>query len=449
MLEQVGPSRADEEQRRVVDRLRQVLDEVEEGRLGPVDVLEHDHPRSYPRERGEQSPRTPEELLDRKRLARQAERRRHARDGRGPFLLGHARLEARASRGGFVVLSDARGVAHYLGERPERDALAVRQAPAAVHSRHVRDAGRESVDEMRLPGTRVGDRRDEAALARLDRLVERRAQDGELSPATDEGAQAATDPSSGPQLSQPVRRHRLGLPLQPQRLDGIGLDRVADQPEGQLTEEDLHRRGGLLESRRRVDGVAGHHALAGAQVAGDHLARVHAGAVLEAHAPRALELVVELLERELHAPRGANRPERVVLMRARKPEHRHDRVADELLDRAPVLHEHTPHLLEVPVDDLVERLGVEPLAEHRRPLQVGEDDRHGLPHLGGGDRGRERSAAEPAQPESVRVLLAAGGAGRHATSVRPVSGARRSRRGCRCRRRAGSARGSARSRTRA
>ena len=49
--------------RRVPRPLGDVLDEVEERRLTPVDVVEDDHERTLPRERLEQSPHRPEALL--------------------------------------------------------------------------------------------------------------------------------------------------------------------------------------------------------------------------------------------------------------------------------------------------------------------------------------------------------------------------------------------------
>src|SRR5205814_8251069 len=77
---------------------------------------------------------------------------------------------------------------------------------------------------------------------------------------------------------------------------------------------------------------------------------------------------------------------------------------------------------EVAMHDLAQRLRVERLAEARRALEVGEDDRDGLADLLRPDSRRERRAAEPAEPEAVGVLLAAGGTRRHPASLRRSAG---------------------------
>ena len=91
----------------------------------------------------------------------------------------------------------------------------------------------------------------------------------------------------------------------------------------------------LLEAGGDVDRVAADEALAARGVAGDHLARVDAGARLERDPVAPLELLVELGERRAHVGRGPHRAQRVVLAHRRHAEHGHDRVADELLDRRP------------------------------------------------------------------------------------------------------------------
>ena len=69
-----------------------------------------------------------------------------------------------------------------------------------------------------------------------------------------------------------------------------------------------------------------------ARVARDDLAAVHADVVAELEPEVGTELRVQPLQRGLHVGGGADRAERVVLVPHGQPEHRHDRVADELLD---------------------------------------------------------------------------------------------------------------------
>ena len=220
---------------------------------------------------------------------------------------------------------------------------------------------------------------------------------------------------------EPVRGDRLALPLQRQRLDRVGLDRVPHEVVRQVAEEHLGRPGRLLEACRDVHGVAHDEPLAAGRVARDDLARVHARAVLEPDAPDLLELDVERRQRLLHLVRRPDGAQGVVLVELRQAEDGHDRVADELLDRPAMPLELRAHCVEVARHYLAERLGVEPLAEARRPFQVGEDDRDGLAHLLRRRRVRKRRAAEPAQAEAIRVLLATAWANLHRSSVRRLS----------------------------
>jgi hypothetical protein len=98
----------------------------------------------------------------------------------------------------------------------------------------------------------------------------------------------------------------------------------------------------------------------------------------------------------------------------RHAEHRHHRVADELLDRAAVPLERRLHSVEVARHHLPERLGIESLAELRRADDVGEDDRHDLPRLARRVRVFESSAAAAAKASVGRVLAAARRTDRHA-----------------------------------
>jgi hypothetical protein len=101
----------------------------------------------------------------------------------------------------------------------------------------------------------------------------------------------------------------------------------------------------------------------------------------------------------------------------REPEHRHDGVADVLLNRAAVSFQDRPHIVEIDIQDLAERLAVEPLAQARGALQIAEDDRHRSPDLLGHGCRRKGRAADPAQAEPIRVLLTATWAGLHGRSL--------------------------------
>ena len=106
----------------------------------------------------------------------------------------------------------------------------------------------------------------------------------------------------------------LGLALEFERLNRFDLDRVANQLVGRLADQHLAGRRGLLQPRSHVHGVAGDQPLTGRDVAGDDLARVHAGAVLQTDAVVRLEAVVDDLEGLAHLGGRPDRPKGVVLV---------------------------------------------------------------------------------------------------------------------------------------
>jgi hypothetical protein len=281
------------------------------------------------------------------------------------------------------------------------------------------DRAPELEDQPRLADARLADDRHELAAPLRDDVVVRARELLELVGAADQRRfPLSASGSVRAHRGEPVRRHALRLPLQLERLDGLNVDEVAHEPMRELAEEHLACTGGLLEPGGDVDRVAGDEPLPAGRVARDDLARVHARAVDEPDAVAALEVVVQLLERALHARRCADGSERVVLVQLGQPEDRHHRVADELLDRAAVALELGAHGVEVPRHHLAQRLRVERLPEARRAFQVGEDDRDRLPNLLVRHHRRERRPAVPAEPELRRVLLATSRANLHRGSVR-------------------------------
>ena len=138
-LEQLRPRRADQQHRRSLDPAQQVLDEVEERRLGAVDVLEDEHDWLLGGERLEQAPGGPEELVDRPgRVAR--ERAKPFGDGLTVFGAGERAVQA-------VVAERAQN----LDERPEGDAVAVGEAAARQHAGAVCDRCTSSSVRRVLP----------------------------------------------------------------------------------------------------------------------------------------------------------------------------------------------------------------------------------------------------------------------------------------------------------
>jgi hypothetical protein len=102
----------------------------------------------------------------------------------------------------------------------------------------------------------------------------------------------------------------------------------------------------------------------------ERLARVHSHANLELAV-----LGDPVTDRE----RRAHRALWVVLVRDRRAEHRHDRIADELLHCAAALLELRPQALVVRTQDRFDVFWVERLGARGEADEVGEEDRDDLP----------------------------------------------------------------------
>jgi hypothetical protein len=149
--------------------------------------------------------------------------------------------------------------------------------------------------------------------------------------------------------------------------------------------------------------------LADARVKGDErLARRDANAHLEPLAP--------LGERVADSERGADGALGVVLMRRRRPEQRHHRVADELLDRAAVALELLAQPRVVGGKHRAHVLRVEPLSAAGEADQVDEEDGHDLALLSRPALKQQRPAVT-AEAEAVRARLPAGQTRRHTRSL--------------------------------
>ena len=137
-LGELGPREGDHEDRMVPRRLEQVLDEVEQARVGPLHVLEREDCRVRLGEPLEEEPPRAEELLTLARLViAEPEQLREPRlDERAIVgveqMLVERRVQLLQRRGGLVVLGDPAAHAHHVGERPVRDAVAVGEAAAAM-----------------------------------------------------------------------------------------------------------------------------------------------------------------------------------------------------------------------------------------------------------------------------------------------------------------------------
>ncbi len=155
LLGELGPRQGEDVQRLVARPVEQVLDEVEQPRVGPLDVLEHEHRRIPLGQSLEQdSPGREQILLVAGDAVFETEQVGDARPHPAPLLrVGEMFLEGlgqlASCRGKILVLQDAAPHAHHLGESPVGNALPVGEAAAAVPER----VGDQAVDVLlELPG---------------------------------------------------------------------------------------------------------------------------------------------------------------------------------------------------------------------------------------------------------------------------------------------------------
>ena len=242
-----------------------------------------------------------------------------------------------------VGLEDARLRLDHLRQRPEGDAFAVRQRAAlAPEDEPVRirvDRLRELPDQPALADARHADEGDELrrplpldAREGLEERVELLARARRAAPRR---AGATSTPKRARAADRLPHRDRLRLPLRLDRLAVAVLDRPLGRAVGRLADEDAVHRRGRLQTGGRVDDVARDHALALRRVG--RRARRRASPVLTAMRTcrssaglASFSSWTASRDRE----RSAHRTLGIVLVRDRRAEDGHDRVADELLHGA-------------------------------------------------------------------------------------------------------------------
>ncbi len=292
-----------------------------------------------------------------------------------------------------LLLHDPGAHPHHVRERPIGDTLAVGEATAAVPVRELGDTVEVLVE---LPGqARLADAgdardRDQMGVALALAVVEQVLDQTQLTIAADErrlealrfqGTAGAGDDAQGsPDRDEP------DLALQLVHADVLVDDSRLGRAPGRLAHQDLARLGQGLDPRGGVDEIAGDHALALGADRDSGLAGQH-------RCPRAeatqADLVAERRDRCDQVERGPDGPLGVVLRRRGRAPDGHHRVADELLDGAPVEADQPPARIEIPRKKLTRVFGVATLRQAREADEVGEE--HGdEPPLGNGGNGHPR-----------------------------------------------------------
>ena len=354
-----------------------MLDEVEESRLTPVNVVEDDHGRLRAGARLEQLAKRPGDLLGRS----------------GHRLVAENRCERSGCALGSKLLDDLR-------DRPVADPFTVGETAALDDNRSL-ESGEELLHQTRFADARNSENREQVADALADDVRECVFEQLALPFAADHRRVVAPLRRLGPHSQQPVSRKRHGLPLGLDRRRLLGLDRAAHEPVRLVPKQHFARLGGLLQPRGDNDRVARGEPLARAR---DDFAGVEAHAHFEARPIAPLELLVEVGEPMPKLIGRPDRSERIVLVHRRYAEDGHHRVADELLDGAAVPLDDHLRRLEVARQHAAEALGVDPLAERRGPSDVAEEDRDDLAHLTCGLNARERGPARVAEPRRLPIL---------------------------------------------
>ncbi len=215
-LDQLRPRHAEKKERCIASEQGGRLDEVEEGLLRPLDVVEQHYQRCL---FFEQLPEGPGDLLG----------------ARCRLALPQQRADRR--RGRSVGGKDVQLFQH-LHQRPVRDALAVGKAAAADGA--TIDQCQRLCHQAGLAHTRLADDGDELAARLRAHPLPARVDKRELALSADERGSMQSR-GRGQKGRQTERRHRLGLALEHERLDRLRLDRVAHERQGGLADQDLAR----------------------------------------------------------------------------------------------------------------------------------------------------------------------------------------------------------------
>jgi hypothetical protein len=176
-------------------------------------------------------------------------------------------------------------------------------------------------------------------------------------------------------------------------------------------------RGGCLEASSGVHHVAERERLPRLWPGSerhDGLAGVDGGSCREVEAGT---FPVQVFERGQNGEPGPDRSFGVVAVGYGRPEHRHDGVADELLEDPAVPLDLLLGPGVVALERLSDVLRVGLVGSSGEAHEVNEQHRDQLPLLGGNDFGAQRRAAVQAEPGPVDVVLSAPWTGGHAESV--------------------------------
>ena len=426
-LEQLRPRKRDHVDRHPPAPVHEVIDEREQPAVCPLEVLEDHHDRVHGRDPLEiRAPRGEEPILAAgKRLADPEQGEQRSLHPAALLLVrdpARDRLADPGTRRRLVVgLRQPGAHADHLAERPERDPAPIRRRAPVVPV----DGLDQAVDVLQeLPGepaladaALAGDRDEPHAAVPRRRVVEVLEQPQlVVSPherSLDRPRATAPTPLGDHAQGAPGG-HGRRLPLEKLVARLLERDRPGGGVHRRLADEDDVGRRDPLQPARRVDHVAGDHALAD---------RPDRHGRLAGHDP---DPRADLGSQPAHLADNlqgrAHGPLRVILVAGRRTPDGHDGIADELLDRAAVAPHDPAREVEVAREEVADLLRVAVFGERREAHQVreqhGDDPAFGDRGCRGrrrecrGRRAGEAGAALAAEPGGRRVGRAAGRASR-------------------------------------
>ena len=270
-LEHFGARQAKEQDRCIMRPAREVLDQVEQRRCRPVDVLDHDDKRPVARNLFEQTAHGPEQLTT---DGRRAGRTDCAQDPLSDELC----IICAGKKSTDALVAAER--ADDLYKRPEGDCVSIGETAAGKHPRFVSNAVAELCGQPRLADARGTDDGDKAAGTFGDGTRVGLTQRMQLLGAAHERSVETTRISgcAFDHAEHVPGDDRAALPFNGQLIARLEHRRVRHQPTGALPKENLAGARRLFESLRNVDGIAGNEHLSAGPVAGDDLAGIDADA---------------------------------------------------------------------------------------------------------------------------------------------------------------------------
>ncbi len=278
-VEELGPRRAQQQDRRVAGPVRDVVDRIEQRRLRPMDVLPHRDHRPLAREDLQEPTDRPGGLLGGRVTFRDPEHLGEpGRDRVRVIVPGEDPVETGPNLLRLVEVVDLHRGAQGLGDGPVGDPLPVGQAPADEDLRGLADATQELLYEARLPGTGGAEDGEQQACPVLDRALERALEVFELAlPADDRRRERSRRcRRSREDADQSIALDRLRLAFHGAGFDRLDIDRVANEPVGVGADQDLARLRGRLQASRGVDRISGQAAEIGRPRSHEDFAGVHA-----------------------------------------------------------------------------------------------------------------------------------------------------------------------------